>query len=148
MMVKLPRERGEQLRAFAAANHATTVEAISLLMNVAIEVGLMAAGIPGFEITPTASKVQFAISGTEVGPLNPGDARDVADAMDAAADDGTTTLLLIGDDAAEIRRARGGPGGSVKITWRRAGWSIQRVVTPSVARDVAGLLRKAAEQVA
>jgi hypothetical protein len=72
-MLKLPAERGEQLRQIAAAKNTTIPDLIADLIRAEITAGTISADIPGIEVAKSAETITIIAQGFEASvPMNEG----------------------------------------------------------------------------
>jgi hypothetical protein len=152
-MIKVPAERGAQLKRLAAARGTTMVAVISEWINREIAAGNLPDTVPGFDVAVVKSHggkahVALTIGTYPCKPLTADDANAVADALTAAVERGAGTLNCDLADWIGVTIDRIGVGVTIEATRWPSGESVRKVVSRAIAADLARLLRIAAKKVA
>lgn len=136
--IALSDERAAQLRKFGEANGVGIADAVALLINHAIDAGLMDDELPGFHIRRRGAKVALAVDGLFSETLTLDAAHELAGQLDGDVDESRPHEIFNLD----IGFITGRRGSSIKLKHPASGG--EKTMAPSVARDLARLLRRAA----
>lgn len=139
MLIKIPDERAEQLKAIAAVQNLTVTDLIGQFVNAQIKAGKIPDTTPGFVVTKNGKQVEIAAERRV--SLSAADALHAAEWLEKLI--GGRGAMLDMDAPEQIEIARVGTG--VKITIGSGAKAFEKVFAPSVARDVARQLRNAAK---
>ncbi len=138
--LRVPYERGTQLRDLAERYGITVTDAVGLLIDHAGRTGLGKLAMPGFDISPFDDSVLLEIDNIEIRQFSFVEARSIANSLRQAATTGGAILDAGCDPMVEISRA----GAAVVIQiHRQPGAVLRKAITRSVARAVADRLEEA-----
>ncbi|KFL30643.1 hypothetical protein JP75_14305 [Devosia riboflavina] len=145
--IVVPDEREKKLVEIAASHNVTVAEAVGLLLNWAIEAGKVQPGIPGIEVRRVAETVEIDFGDfVRVMPL--GHAKGFASAIGIMVGphqtfmhEGVKMIAQI-DEGGERYLGLKRRGNSVKVLGENGE---ERTLAPSVALDLAALVKAAAE---
>lgn len=136
--IALADERAAQLRQFGESRGVGIADAVALLINHAIETGLMADELPGFHVSRRGAKVTLIADGLFTETLNKAAAMELAGQLDGDVDDDQPHEMFNID----VGFITGRRGSSIKLKHVASG--SEKTMAPSVARDLARILRRAA----
>jgi hypothetical protein len=142
--IRVPFERGSQLRDLAVAHGVTVTEAIGLLLDHGARTGLGKLAMPGIDITAEGGAVIIKLDGFAIQPLSAVNVRSIAGSLRKAATSGAASLDADCSDMIEITRA----GAAVVVQVRGENSAVLRkTISRGVARAVADRLGEAADEI-
>jgi hypothetical protein len=141
VIIKIPGERADQLKRLADSHNLSMADTIGMLINQEIGAGRLDESLTGLDVTLLKDRqIRLSILGIGDLTVKRGHALSLAKSLDEAAARKRRTATLDFDVGLLVSGA--GPAVKLKAVESDA----SRVLAPSIARDFANLIRKAASE--